>query len=78
MAFVLVTLLFNSLLLLAGLTGVMDPWICTPLAVAGLLDDKLNLPALLRYSIQILTAIALLMPTALPTPLWPWLCGHWW
>ena len=75
-AFVLVTLLFNSLLLLAGPTPALwIPWICAPLALVGLLDDRLNLPALLRYGIQILTAIALLLPTALPTPLWPWLCG---
>ena len=76
MAFVLITLVFNSLLLLAGPSPALwIPWICAPLAVVGLLDDRLNLPALLRYSIQILTAIALLLPTALPTPLWPWLCG---
>ena len=76
MGFVLVTLIFNTLLLLAGATPVLwIPWICTPLAVVGLLDDRLNLPALLRYSIQVLTAVALLLPTALPTPLWPWLCG---
>ncbi|CAK27135.1 UDP-N-acetylmuramyl pentapeptidephosphotransferase/UDP-N-acetylglucosamine-1-phosphatetransferase [Synechococcus sp. RCC307] len=76
MAFVLITLLFNSLLLLAGPSPALwIPWICAPLAVVGLLDDRLNLPALLRYGIQILTAIALLLPTALPTPLWPWLCG---
>ncbi|MFL2671898.1 MAG: MraY family glycosyltransferase [Prochlorococcaceae cyanobacterium] len=75
-AFVLITLLFNSLLVLAGPSPALwIPWICAPLAVVGLLDDRLNLPALLRYSIQILTAIALLLPTALPTPLWPWLCG---
>jgi Fuc2NAc and GlcNAc transferase len=75
-AFVLVALLINSLLLLVEPTPALwIPWICAPLAVVGLLDDRLNLPALLRYSIQILTAIALLLPTGLPTPLWPWLCG---
>ena len=75
-AFVLVTLLFNSFLLLGGPSPALwIPWICAPLAVVGLLDDRLNLPALLRYGIQILTAIALLLPTALPAPLWPWLCG---
>ena len=75
-AFVLVNLLFSSLLLLAGPTPALwIPWICAPLALVGLLDDRLNLPALLRYGIQILTAIALLLPTALPTPFWPWLCG---
>ena len=62
MAFVLVTLLFNSLLLLAGPPGALISWICAPLALVGLLDDRLNLPALLRYGIQILTAIALLLP----------------
>ena len=75
-AFVLVTLVFNSFLLLAAPSPALwIPWICAPLALVGLLDDRLNLPALLRYGIQILTAIALLLPTALPTPLWPWLCG---
>lgn len=76
MAFVLVTLLINSLLwLVEPTTALWVPWISAPLAVVDLLDNRLNLPALLRYSIQILTAIALLLPTALPTPLWPWLCG---
>ena len=75
-AFVLVTLVFNSFLLLAAPSPALwIPWICAPLALVGLLDDRLNLPALLRYGIQILTAIALLLPTALPTPFWPWLCG---
>ena len=75
-AFVLVTLLFSSLLVLTGSgPALWIPWICAPLALVGLLDDRLNLPALLRYGIQILTAIALLLPTALPTPFWPWLCG---
>ena len=75
-AFVLVTLLFSSLLLLSAPTPALwITWICAPLALVGLLDDRLNLPALLRYGIQILTAIALLLPTALPTPFWPWLCG---
>ena len=75
-AFVLVTLLFSSLLLLVGPSPALwIPWICAPLAVVGLLDDRLNLPALLRYGIQILTAIALLLPTTLPTTFWPWLCG---
>ena len=75
-SFVLITLVFNSLLLLATPSPALwIPWICAPLALVGLLDDRLNLPALLRYSIQILTAIALLLPTALPAPLWPWLCG---
>ena len=76
MAFVVVTLLINSLLLFGGpAPALWIPWICAPLALVGLLDDRLNLPALLRYSVQILTAIALLLPTALPTPLWPWLCA---
>ena len=75
-AFVLVTLLFSSLLLLVGPTPALwIPWICAPLALVGLLAARLTLPALLRYGIQILTAIALLLPTTLPTPLWPWLCG---
>ena len=74
-AFVLITLALNSLLLLASPSpSLWIAWICSPLAVVGLLDDRLNLPALPRYTIQILTAIALLVPTALPTPLWPWLC----
>ena len=76
MAFVPVALLINSLLLILKPTPALwIPWICSPLAMVGLLDDRLNLPAKLRYSIQILTAIALLLPTSLPTPVWPWLCG---
>ena len=52
MAFVLITLVVNSLLLLAAPSpALLIPWICAPLALVGLLDDRLNLPALLRYSI---------------------------
>lgn len=45
------------------------PLVCTPLALVGLLDDRLDLPAGLRYGVQLLTASALL---ALAPPAVPW------
>ncbi len=37
------------------------PLLCLPLALVGLLDDRLNLPAALRYGVQLATAGALLV-----------------
>lgn len=46
------------------------PLVCLPLALVGLLDDRHNLPAGLRYGAQLLTALVLvsLSPLALPLP----------
>jgi Fuc2NAc and GlcNAc transferase len=64
----------------SGLTAVLGegrqalvPLICCPLALVGLLDDRLDLPAALRYGAQLLTAAALLAvaSTPLPTLSWP-------
>ncbi|MEB3266334.1 MAG: glycosyltransferase family 4 protein [Cyanobacteriota bacterium] len=46
------------------------PLVCGPLALVGLLDDRLDLPAGLRYGVQVLTAVALLALAALPLPAW--------
>ena len=44
------------------------PLLCLPLAVVGLLDDRHNLPAGLRYGVQCLTAVLLLLCSPLPLP----------
>ncbi|MFZ9752177.1 MAG: MraY family glycosyltransferase [Cyanobium sp.] len=46
------------------------PVICLPLALVGLLDDRLDLPAASRYLAQVLTAVALLALAATPLPTW--------
>jgi UDP-N-acetylmuramyl pentapeptide phosphotransferase/UDP-N-acetylglucosamine-1-phosphate transferase len=48
------------------------PLLCCPLAVVGLLDDRLNLSAAWRYGAQLLTAIALLAVAQTPLPPWTW------
>lgn len=61
LAFVLVG---SALAPLAG--GGWPAWIpllCLPLALVGLLDDRLDLPAAGRYGIQITTALALVAIT---------------
>lgn len=46
------------------------PLVCCPLALVGLLDDRLQLPAALRYGAQLLTATALLALASTPLPPW--------
>ncbi len=46
------------------------PLICLPLALVGMVDDRLDLPALARYGAQIVSALALLAVAALPIPWW--------
>lgn len=47
------------------------PLLCLPIAVVGMIDDRLNLPAGLRYGVQVLTALALLLAgQGLGLPLW--------
>jgi len=46
------------------------PLLCAPLALVGLLDDRLNLPAALRYGAQLATAIALVLAVG-PSPIAP-------
>lgn len=48
------------------------PLVCCPLALVGLLDDRLDLSAGLRYGAQLLTAAALLALATTPLPLWSW------
>lgn len=51
-----------AFVLVSGLWGwPLLPLLCAPLALVGLLDDRLNLPAALRYGVQLATAIALLL-----------------
>jgi UDP-N-acetylmuramyl pentapeptide phosphotransferase/UDP-N-acetylglucosamine-1-phosphate transferase len=52
------------------------PLLCLPLALVGFLDDRHNLPAALRYGVQVVTAVVLLLisPWHLPSiGLLPWL-----
>ena len=52
------------------------PLLCLPLALVGFLDDSHNLPAALRYGVQVATAVVLLLisPWHLPSiGLLPWL-----
>jgi UDP-N-acetylmuramyl pentapeptide phosphotransferase/UDP-N-acetylglucosamine-1-phosphate transferase len=46
------------------------PLLCAPLAVVGMVDDRYDLPAALRYAVQLATAVALVAITPLPLPLW--------
>ncbi len=48
------------------------PLLCLPLALVGLIDDRRNLPAGLRYGAQLLTALVLVALSPLQLPL-PWL-----
>jgi UDP-N-acetylmuramyl pentapeptide phosphotransferase/UDP-N-acetylglucosamine-1-phosphate transferase len=62
----------GSLLSLALGQG-MAAWIpifCLPLAVVGMLDDRFDLPAGLRYAAQVATAALLVALAPLPLPLW--------
>ena len=66
----LVFVLVGSSLALA--LGSSLPLLCVPLALVGLIDDRLDLPAGVRYGAQLLTAVALLSSAALPLSWW-WL-----
>jgi UDP-N-acetylmuramyl pentapeptide phosphotransferase/UDP-N-acetylglucosamine-1-phosphate transferase len=46
------------------------PLICCPLALVGLLDDRYDLPAGLRYAAQLATACILVAMAAVPLPIW--------
>ncbi|MEB3255083.1 MAG: glycosyltransferase family 4 protein [Synechococcaceae cyanobacterium] len=46
------------------------PLLCCPLALVGLLDDRFDLPAGIRYGAQLLTAAALLALAITPLPWW--------
>jgi Fuc2NAc and GlcNAc transferase len=53
-------------------TASQVPLLCCPLALVGLLDDRLNLAAGWRYGAQLLTALALLAVAQTPLPPWSW------
>jgi UDP-N-acetylmuramyl pentapeptide phosphotransferase/UDP-N-acetylglucosamine-1-phosphate transferase len=73
-AFVVVGTLLTAVLGVAGGQG--EPWLrwipllCCPLALVGMLDDRFDLPASLRYGAQLLTALALLSVASTPLPWW--------
>jgi len=46
------------------------PLMCTPLALVGMLDDRYDLPAVLRYAAQVATAIGLVCIASVPLPAW--------
>jgi Fuc2NAc and GlcNAc transferase len=73
-AFVVVGTLLCAVLEVPGAqSGSWFPWIplvCCPLALVGMLDDRFDLPAGLRYGAQALTAVALLAVAATPVPWW--------
>lgn len=46
------------------------PLACLPLAVVGLIDDRADLPATVRYLAQVATALALLAMAQTPLPAW--------
>ena len=48
------------------------PLICLPLALVGMLDDRYDLPAGLRYAVQVATAVALVSSSPLSVPIWCW------
>jgi UDP-N-acetylmuramyl pentapeptide phosphotransferase/UDP-N-acetylglucosamine-1-phosphate transferase len=62
MSFVLVAVAVSSLSLLLGgwSTSAWLPLLALPLALVGLLDDRLDLPAVWRYGVQLFTAILML------------------
>jgi UDP-N-acetylmuramyl pentapeptide phosphotransferase/UDP-N-acetylglucosamine-1-phosphate transferase len=82
LAFVLVAAAAGLLSLVAGGSGglpapvvaplALVPLVCAPLALVGLLDDRLDLPAGLRYGAQLLTALALLGLSSLAGGLLSW------
>jgi len=49
------------------------PLLCLPLALVGFLDDRHNLPAVLRYGVQLATALLLLLLSPLPALAAGWL-----
>ena len=59
-----------------ALLGSWLPLFCLPLALVGFLDDRHNLPASLRYGVQLATALFLLWLSPLPAlapGFWVWL-----
>jgi len=62
----------GSIMHIATSSGVSRwiPVMCIPLAIVGLIDDHKDLPAIWRYIIQLLTAIALVIAGRFPFPIW--------
>lgn len=60
----------SLLLVQGGASLTLLPLLALPLALIGLLDDRLSLPATWRYGAQALTASGLMVLSPLPVP-WP-------
>ena len=67
-AFVVVSCLLSPLVM--GGTAAWIPLLCMPLSIVGLIDDRVDLPAGVRYAAQLATALALLLISPLPHPAW--------
>ena len=69
-AFVLVAAVAGALALLNASHAALAalPLLALPLAVVGFLDDRHNLPAALRYVVQLTTALLLILVSPLPLP----------
>lgn len=67
-AFVLIGTLTNYMFS----TGIIRwiPIICLPIAVIGIIDDYIDLPAVWRYLAQLLTAILLVYVSKVDIPIW--------
>lgn len=67
-AFVLIGTLTNYMFS----TGIIRwiPIICLPIAVIGIIDDYIDLPAVWRYLAQLLTAIILVYVSKVDIPIW--------
>lgn len=78
-AFVLVAAAASGLALLMPMASpqALLPLVALPLALVGLLDDRLDLPAAWRYGVQLATALAILLLSPLIAGLdgWVWLLG---
>lgn len=76
-AFVLVAAAVSGLALLQQTASpqALLPLVALPLALVGLLDDRLDLPAAWRYGVQLATALAILLLSPLIAGLngWVWL-----
>lgn len=70
--FVLVTVLASAFALcrgvLASVPFIWLPILALPLVVVGFLDDRYNLSAGLRYGVQLVTALLLILASPLPLP----------
>jgi len=67
-AFVITGTFFNYIFATGTVRWV--PLLCLPLAFIGMIDDYKDLPALWRYIMQLLTAVALIYIAKVDVPIW--------